>query len=190
MNDPQRQKKLLAVLLLVLFGFSSYRLLQMTGDEAVVATRRAIDGAVGRELADLEVPHLNLQDLRGEKATYKPGRNPFRFGPAPAPPKKAAPPPKERPRPRSRPKPAETQPAAPPPPPRPLPPKVDFVYLGSFGREERRIAVFVKDDEIYNVLAGDVLLERFIVDKIGFESADIKFVGFPDVPETRLEAGG
>jgi hypothetical protein len=33
-------------------------------------------------------------------------------------------------------------------------------------------------------------MDRFIVDKIGFESADIKFVGFPDTPGTRLVAGG
>jgi len=53
-----------------------------------------------------------------------------------------------------------------------------------------RIAVFAKGNEIFNALAGDVLLEDFIVDKIGFESADIRFVGFPDTPGTRLEAGG
>jgi hypothetical protein len=189
MSDPQQQKKLLAVLLLVLLGFSSYRLWQMTGDEAVVGARRANDGAQGRALADVQVLHLNLQDLRRERATYKPGRNPFRFGPAPAPPQEAvAPPPRQRRQPRS--KPARVQPATPPPPPRPKPPPVDFSYLGSFGPEDRRIAVFIKDDEIYNALTGDVLLERFIVDKIGFESADIKFVGFPNAPETRLEAGG
>jgi len=187
MRDPQQQKKLLAVLLLVFFGFSSYRLLQMTGDDAV-DTRRTIAGAQGRQLADFEVPRLNLQELRREKATYEPGRNPFRFGPAPAPPKKAAPPPPQR-RP-ARPKPVKPQPAVPAPAPRPRPPEVDFVYLGSFGPQDRRIAVFVKGHEIYNVFAGDVLLERFIVDRIGFESADIKFVGFPDVSETRLQAGG
>ena len=67
---------------------------------------------------------------------------------------------------------------------------MNFTYLGSFGPSDRRIAVFVKDDEIINALTGDVLLENFIVDKIGFESADITFVGFPDSPGTRLEAGG
>jgi len=154
---------------------------------------------VERVLAQLEVPHLKLESLQREAATYRPGRDPFRFGAAPEPPEPARRVPRPRPRPRGpkeRPNPrhapvAAPAPApAPPPPPARRPPQVNFTYLGSFGPSDRRIAVFVKDDEIINALTGDVLLENFIVDKIGFESADITFVGFPDSPGTRLEAGG
>jgi hypothetical protein len=192
MRDPQQQKKLLAVLLVAFAAFSGYRFFQMSDPDRIVSGRAAGGGAA-RELADLEIPQLDLEALRREAATYKPGRDPFRFGPAPPAPKprpeRRPPPPRKTPR--------KAQPAAaaptPPPvarPPKPKPPPIDFVYLGSFGPEERRIAVFVKEDEIHNALAGDILLERFIVDKIGFESADIRFVGFPDEPQKRLEAGG
>ncbi len=45
-------------------------------------------------------------------------------------------------------------------------------------------------DKIYNALAGDVLEGKFIVDHIGYESVDVKFVGFPDAPAKRLAIGG
>jgi len=189
MSDQGRQKKLLAVLLVILLAAATYRWFEF-GSEGQAVSRSAGRGAGARQLSETEIPHLNLEDLRLEPATYSPGRDPFRFGAAPAP-KPPPAPPRETPRVRRRPpkpQPAPTQPQARPAAPRP--PAVDFVYLGSFGPQQRRIAVFERDKEIYNALAGDVLLERFIVDKIGFESADIKFVGFPDAPETRLQAGG
>jgi hypothetical protein len=187
LSDPARQKRLLAVLLAVLAVAVAWRVLQ---------TRQATGGGDGgragagvdSRLTAAELPRLDLEALRGVPATYTPGRDPFRFGAPPPPP---PPPPVE-----VRREPKRNSPANRPvvaavtTPPRPVPPKIDFVYLGSFGPRERRIAVFSKNDEIYNALVGDVLMERFIVDKIGFESADIKFVGFPDTPGTRLVAGG
>lgn len=193
MSDQQRQKRLLAVLLVVLVAFAGYRVMQLGGGETRAARRSAGANPVEGVLAQLAVPHLNLESLRREAATYKPGRDPFRFGPAPKPVAVAKPaPPKQRPAVKPRPKPAANRPAhlAVATPPAPVPPKVSFTYLGSFGPSDRRIAVFIKDDEIINALTGDVLLKNFIVDKIGFESADIKYVGFPDTPGTRLEAGG
>ncbi len=193
MRDPQQQKKLLAVLLIVLAAFSGYRFFQMSDPDRAVSGRETGGAGLDSRLADVDIPRLDLEALRREAATYTPGRDPFRFGPPPAsarpePPKPQPPPPRSPP---TRAEPVQapvTAPAA--SPPKPKPPPVDFVYLGSFGPADRRIAVFIKDDEIHNALAGDVLLDRFIVDKIGFESADIKFVGFPEAPEQRLEAGG
>jgi hypothetical protein len=187
MSDPQRQKRLLAVLLVVLAVSATYRALQFRGGELGAAASTGGVVRVDGTLAEFQVPHLNLELLRREPATYKPGRDPFRFGVAPPPPERPAPPPKKAPqpkRPEPKPQPARERPTG------PTPPRVDFTYLGSFGPTDRRIAVFIKDDEIINAMAGDVLLGVFIVDKIGFESADIKFVEFPDVPGTRLEAGG
>lgn len=191
MSDPQQQKKALALLLLVLGGAIGYRLLESVGGARGAAGRRVQAAAVDEELAAINLPRLELKALQRKPGSYRPGRDPFRYGVAPPPPK----PPREKPPPRQRrqpkPKPAATpvraKPAA---PPKPKPPAIDFNYLGSFGPVERRIAVFVKEDEIINAVAGDVVLDRFIVDKIGFESADIKYVGFPDTPQTRLEAGG
>jgi hypothetical protein len=67
---------------------------------------------------------------------------------------------------------------------------VDVVFLGSFGPDGRRIAVFSDGTDIYNVLQGGILKRVFRVDKIGFESADLGFVDFPDEPSQRLAAGG
>ncbi len=191
MSDPQRQKQLLAILLVVLAGAVAYRLLDSGGARVGAGSRAARSGAASDRLAAIDMPHLDLEALEREAATYSPGRDPFRYGAAPAPPKpQQPPPPKPAPqstKPAQRARPAQAKPAR---PAKPQPPKVDFVYLGSFGPDGRRIAVFTKEEQIFNAFVGDVLLDRFIVDKIGFESADIKFVGFPDAPEKRLEAGG
>ena len=74
----------------------------------------------------------------------------------------------------------------------PRPPEVTLVYLGSFGPAGRRVAVFsdAGRDKLYNALPGDVLEGKFIVDRIGYESVDVKFVGFPDAPAKRLAIGG
>nr|MBP9824920.1 hypothetical protein [Thermoanaerobaculia bacterium] len=74
----------------------------------------------------------------------------------------------------------------------PRPPPVTLVYLGSFGTEARRIAVFADDkgENLYNVRVGEIVEGKFIVDRIGYESVDLKFVGFPDEPAKRLPIGG
>jgi hypothetical protein len=190
MSDPQRQKQVLAVLLVVLGAAIGYRLLESDGVGRRSGAPTDRPGAIDSELAAVDMPRLDLEALQRQAATYAPGRDPFRYGAAPAPPPPPPPPRKSesrRTRPKQKARPAQTGPVR---PPKRQPPSVDFVYLGSFGPEGRRIAVFTKDDLIFNAAVGDVLLDRFIVDKIGFESADIKFVGFPDAPQKRLEAGG
>jgi hypothetical protein len=67
---------------------------------------------------------------------------------------------------------------------------VDVTYLGSFGSPERRIAVFSDGKTIYNATRGDTLGGKFVVHAIGYESVDLTFVGFPDVPPERLAVGG
>jgi hypothetical protein len=75
-------------------------------------------------------------------------------------------------------------------PAKPRPPEPSFQFLGSFGPEEKRVAVFSDQTEIFNVLEGDVFKEAFVVRKIGYESADIGWVDFPNEPARRLAAGG
>lgn len=164
MSDPQQQKKLLAVLVVILVGFATYRAIQLTGEGQAASRRSRGANPVERVLAELEVPRLNLQSLRREAATYTPGRDPFRFGAAPKPAQPVRQRPKETTKPkRKRRQPAPVPAATPAKPPAPRPPEVTFTYLGSFGPSDRRIAVFVKGDEIFNALAGDVLLKNFIV---------------------------
>jgi hypothetical protein len=67
----------------------------------------------------------------------------------------------------------------PPPTPTPAPPAIPFKFAGSFGPRDRPIAVLVAGDRIVNARAGDVVFERFILRKVGFESIDVGFVGFP-----------
>ena len=130
---------------------------------------------------------LRLADLDLKPGEYHPGRDPFRFvaqAPPPSPPK---PPPAQRAPRKSPPKqsaqPASNQPAA------PIPPPVDVKYLGSFGPDRGKIAVFGDGTDIYNVLKGGILKEHFLVESINYESADLKYVNFPKLPATRLAVG-
>lgn len=145
---------------------------------------------------DLPAPlELRDEDLVPRPGSLRIGRDPFRFGQAPPPP--PPPPPsaaelaeQERARAAAE---AERQ--------RllaeqarldaiPKPPAVNLTYLGSFGPETRKIAVLFDGQNIYNALAGDVVGGKFVVERIGYESVDLKFVGFPDTPAQRLALSG
>jgi hypothetical protein len=71
----------------------------------------------------------------------------------------------------------------------PKPPPFTWTYLGNFGPVERRIAVFADGKTIYNAQQGETLAGKFIVAQIGYESVDIRFVGFPEWPAQRLAVG-
>ena len=140
-----------------------------------------------------EIVELQLADLETPPRALSVGRDPFRFAPPPPPP--PPPPPtkaeleemkRQQEARRLAAEEAARQAAIPRPPP------VSVVYLGSFGTAERRIAVFADDkgENLYNVRVGEVVEGKFIVDRIGYESVDLKFVGFPDEPAKRLPIGG
>lgn len=74
----------------------------------------------------------------------------------------------------------------PPPPPTPAPPDIGFKFIGSFGPRERPIAVLVMGDQVLNARTGDVVFDRFIVRKVGYESIDVGFVGFAPAETRRL----
>ncbi len=182
---PQKRQRLLlgvlAVLLLALGWRSIGSLIGGGGDGGLTFGRRSSSSA-GRGIGSVTVEHLDLESLQRASGTYTPGRDPFRFGPE----ERVVPPVSTEPRPRT----------PPPPPPRPTPasgpalPQVDFVYLGSFGPEARPIAVFSDQESIYNVQVGDVIKENFKLVQLGYESADLAYVEFPDAPAKRLEVGG
>jgi len=156
-----------------------------------MARRSSQDG--GSAALDLpDVVDLRLDDLEKETGQFSAERDPFRFGfvkkPSPPPPtvdsesamRRALREAKER----------EQKEAAPPRAPERQPPQIDVSFLGSFGPQGRRLAVFSDGTEIFNVFEGDQLNEKFYVVKIGLESVDIGFVDFPDTPAQRLEVGG
>ncbi len=191
---PQRQKQVLIGLLVLLGVFAVRAFLKVSGSGSPRKGRRpsvsrpAPRRAATAENAPPRIVDLHLSDLEQKPGEFEPGRDPFRFQPKPRPKPAAAPPPPPPPAPkrrRSRPPPQRTAAAA-----KPQPPEPTFLFLGSFGPEKRRVAVFSDRTEIYNVLEGDVFMEAFVVRKIGYESADIGWVDFPDEPVRRLAAGG
>ena len=196
MNKETKQRLLLGILVLAL-GWLGWRMLSPLvvgakgGSDNGRQARRAVSGVVDGDLQLPEVVDLNLEALEAETGQFSPDRDPFRFGAAKKPP---SPPPdpaaesalRRAMREASEREQRERMPAQ---PPAPRPPTVDVVFLGSFGPVAHRLAVFSDGSQIYNVLEGDLLNEKFVVVKIGFESADIGFVGFPDAPAQRLQVG-
>jgi hypothetical protein len=143
-----------------------------------------------------DVLPLRLGDLERTKHTYTPGRDPWRFvDPPPPPPPKPHVPTKaelealrlaEEARRRAEEEAARLRAIE---EARPKPPPFTWTYLGSFGPPNRRVAVFSDGKTIYDALQGDVLAGKFIVAQIGYESVDIRFVGFPEVAAQRLPIG-
>jgi hypothetical protein len=68
----------------------------------------------------------------------------------------------------------------------PKPPEFTMEYLGNFGPPDKKIAVFSNGKTTLNALEGQVIENKFIVARIGYESVDIKFVNFPGTPAKRL----
>ncbi len=193
MNQRTRQLAVLVVLIVAFVWVIGRQLVPaLAGVGSGSAPRRsAVGGATSAAAGSAEIAELRLDALEHKPATYQPGRDPFRFAPRPQPPK----PPPPRPDPAAAQRAARAQrqrqrPATPPQPPRPQPPVIEFVYLGSFGLPGREIAVFSDGKEILNAFTGDVLQREFVVRSIGYESADIGFVNFPDTPPKRLAVGG
>lgn len=152
--------------------------------------RRAQDEGPVREVLELRVA-----DLEVEGGEYHAGRNPFDFYSAPPPPPPPGPTPEELAARRAAEEAArraaqEAAAAARPAEPQaPQPPRIDIAYLGSFGPPSRRIAVFSDGESLFNVLVGDVLRRDFRLVRIGFESVDLEYVDFPELPPARLPVG-
>lgn len=142
------------------------------------------------------VVSLNVEDLEPSAGDYESGRNPFAFflPPPPPPPRPPGPTPEEL-EARRR---AEAEAAAARAaalaaaqanPPKPQPPPIPYTYLGRFGPRNRPIAVLAEGEAIHNVLLGEVLDGKFRLVQIGYESIELEYVDFPDVPAARLPVG-
>ena len=191
MSSRNRQLLLLVVLIAAFGWMIGRQLVPALGGGTGSANRRsAARGPGGAADGPVEIAELRLEALDHKPAAYEPGRDPFRFAPRPQPP---PPPPKTDDGAAQRAAAAARQrerPPAGPQPAQPQPPAIEFVYLGSFGVPGNEIAVFSDGKEILNAFAGDVLQQQFVVRSIGFESADIGFVDFPEAPAKRLAVGG
>jgi hypothetical protein len=74
----------------------------------------------------------------------------------------------------------------PPPPPTPVPPEIPFKLIGIFGPRDQPIAVLQYGEQIINAQAGEIVLGRWIIQRVGYESVDVGFVRFPPTESRRL----
>jgi hypothetical protein len=208
MND--RTKKLLmlllastAVLVVTRFGCSGEETTSMPssggrapdveGLQAAPAAVPARGGRVARPLPT-EVVELELARLEGHSAQFQTGRNVFVFyqPPPPPPPVIKGPSPEELARMRQAQEAqrrAEEAARLAADPPKPTPPAINLTYLGSFGPDTRRVAVFSDGVNITNALVGEVLDGKFRLVSIGYESVELAYVDFPDLRPTQLPVG-
>lgn len=69
------------------------------------------------------------------------------------------------------------------------PPPFNYKYLGFFGPQDKKLAVFSDGKEIMDVFEGEIIADKFIVKSIGYETVTIGFVGFPDDIIQKIEVG-
>lgn len=188
MKVSERERRLIAVLGVMAVVVGGWWLLRQGGGLAGLPAELGGGGAVV-DLDGYDVAVLDIAALQSGPSEYPVGRNPWTFGKPPPPPPRETPvrPPRTEPvRPRNVPVSAPVEQG---PPPRQLP-QVDVTFIGSFGPDERKIAVFTDgEDTIYNLQIGDVLKDSFRVHQIGFESVDLAYVEFPEEPPARLALG-
>ncbi len=208
MKVARREQQLLALLAAValfLGGRALYRAVSRAPE--VLAARPAAGSetegqatpiAQQKRVLPVEIVELRLDRLEPAPSDFEVGRDLFRFGPPPAPPPPSAEELalrrqrqderlRERKGDRAVAAGADETAAA-----MPRPPEIRLRYLGSFGPERGRIAVFTDETgaSVLNAKVGEVLAGKFIVHAIGFGSVDLRFVGFEDEKPRRLTAGG
>jgi hypothetical protein len=153
--------------------------------------RRAAATHTGAHPGD-PVEVLRLADLDRAPRTSTPGRDPWSFVDPPPPPAPKPPPPHV-------PTAAELAEAerlrrlqeeaarlAAIEAAKPKPPPFNLQYLGRFGPPEKKIAVFSNGKATFIKQEGEDIDGKFIVSHIGYESVDIRFVNFPEVPAKRV----
>lgn len=150
-----------------------------------VAERRAAPVARGgkprRTVGPDEIPLIGPRDLDPQVrfGGGETGRDLFDFRePTPTPPPVPTPAPTI--------PPVFGPPGPPPPPPTPAPPPIHFRLVGIFGPANNPIAAIEYGDQILNAREKDVILRAYIIQKIGYESIDVGFVGFPPTESRRL----
>ncbi len=194
MKISERERRLIGVLIFLGTAWGLWNLWKLARPE-VPAAPAAAERTAGRSghaprghAASVPDHVVVIQTDRLDPSAHDltVGRDPFRFGPVAPPPPSAEELARRRAEEEERRRLAERQVAAEPSGPRP--PEVTLLYLGNFGPPGTPIAVFVDAarTNVYDAHEGDTLEGKFIVQKIGYESVDLAFVGFPDAPAKRL----
>lgn len=77
-------------------------------------------------------------------------------------------------------------------PPPPQPPPIPFQFMGYFGHPASRIGVFSLPGahDVFLAKSGDVVMEKFKIVEIGYESAEIGFKDFKETQRIPLIGGG
>jgi hypothetical protein len=116
---------------------------------------------------NVDEPHLRLDLLEKIKKLEYSGshRNIFTFGPAPPPPKTPAQIAQEN---------FRKQGPEPPPPPPPVTVPAQLFGYASMPTSGKRVAFFLDGEDVLVVEEGSVFLNRFRLDKIGNDSADVE----------------
>jgi hypothetical protein len=204
-----------AVVLIAVFAI--YTFAAPDGGETVAAVTNPVTGSAKRPAAMLAPPGVDpvrLDLLDAESGSYKSDRNLFAYKEPPPPPPPQAPPPPAPPPDQdkdgvpdfrdncvSMANPDQQDidrdgigsicddPEVPPPPPPPVPPQFTWKFIGMFGPARNPIATFTREGEIVNARAGEVIEGKFVLRRIGIESAEIGYVGFPPDITLRVPLG-
>ena len=136
-------------------------------------------GREGRSGAEPDLPRVGLERVRAVDARPAAGpRDVFAFGPEP----RVEPPPPG----------PETQ-VNPDPTPTPVPtptplPALSVKYIGSLEKKGLKVAFFLTEKkEVVSGQAGETVMNRFRVVRIGFESVDVQQVGADQVQRLPLK---
>ena len=203
-----------ALILLAVFAIYSAAAPESRDNVEAATTKSVAERAtIGAPTPGVEPVRLDL--LEAESGSYSSARNLFAYKePPPPPPPKPAPPPPPPPDQDkdgvpdfrdncvSTPNPdqrdidqdgvgtaCEATPEVPPPPPPPVPPQFTWKFIGMFGQPKNPIATFARDGDIVNARVGETIEGKFILRRIGIESAEIGFVGFPPDVTQRVPLG-
>ncbi len=164
------------------------------GEAAARTTRRGRGSRRAQKELVTAVEELDVARLEAGRGAYTSGRDLFSFyvPPPPPPPKPRGPTPEEIAAARRAAEEAarlQAEALAAAGPPKPTPPAINVAYIGSFGPPDRRVAVFSNGETLYNALVGDVIEGKFRLVSIGFESVELAYVDFPDLPPRQLPVG-
>lgn len=202
------------VFIIVLFAIYTFAAPEPAADQRPVASgSRSVQGQRTARTAEVEPVHMEW--LEAQSGSFNSRRNVFAFPappPPPPPPQPAPPPDKDRdgipdfqdncpnvPNPDQQDidrdgigtaceTEAEVAPP-PPPPPKPVPPPFPYRFIGTFGSAGNPIATFTREGEIVNARVGDIIDGKFILRRIGIESVEIGFTGFPPDERQRIPLG-